>query len=324
MNEEMIFQRIEKILERMNQKEQLQSLAKEKGLPINELELTNDTKDAVVLSVIALMLAKQEGDPRYRKLSDFGMQKRSLKVELINDYKQRANMLLNKYRSHGTPDQVAYVDTPIDEHSTIQEEDDEYIDESSKTRKEIVKSTVAGIAAGTVGTAMLGIAPMFIPIWPFGYTLLELLLASGVGGVVGGVVGGTLGNGIKRKHLVPSKYAENVVSSIKDVLKTMVKNEDESEIISVKKFKKANKNLFDELKFWIPTKINNTKNKTWDSLPDELKRSHETMMDICSKMHNLKTYSKTDVKNYIEEINNLLKQTIEINESSVKQESYSD
>lgn len=131
MNEEMIFQRIEKILERMGQKEQLQSLAKEKGLPINELELTNDTKDAVVLSVIALMLAKQEGDPRYRKLSDFGMQKRSLKVELINDYKQRANMLLNKYRSHGTPDQVSYVDTPIDEYSTIQEEDDdECIDES--------------------------------------------------------------------------------------------------------------------------------------------------------------------------------------------------
>jgi hypothetical protein len=121
MNEEMIFQRIEKILERMNQKEQLQSLAKEKGLPINELELTNDTKDAVVLSVIALMIAMQEGDPRYRKLSDFGMQKRSLKVELINDYKQRANMLLNKYRSHGTPDQVSYVDTPIDESATIQE-----------------------------------------------------------------------------------------------------------------------------------------------------------------------------------------------------------
>lgn len=118
MNEEMIFQRIEKILERMNQKEQLQSLAKEKGLPINELELTNDTKNSVVLSVIALMLAKQEGDPRYRKLSDFGMQKRSLKVELINDYKQRANMLLNKYRSHGTPNQVSYVDTPIDECST--------------------------------------------------------------------------------------------------------------------------------------------------------------------------------------------------------------
>ena len=130
MNEEMIFQRIEKILERMGQKEQLQSLAKEKGLPINELELTNDTKDAVVLSVIALMIAMQEGDPRYRKLSDFGMQKRSLKVELINDYKQRANMLLNKYRSHGTPDQVSYVDTPIDESATIQEEDDETVSES--------------------------------------------------------------------------------------------------------------------------------------------------------------------------------------------------
>jgi hypothetical protein len=84
MNEQDIFNRIRLITDKLTQKQQLQSLAKSNGIEINELELTGDTVDAVVISVIALMLAKMNQDERYRKLCDFGMQKRSLKVEIIN------------------------------------------------------------------------------------------------------------------------------------------------------------------------------------------------------------------------------------------------
>ena len=99
MNEDMIYQRIKVILDRMDQKKQLQALAKENGLPINELELNQDTEDAVVLSVIALMLSKMDNDKRYHDLCTFGMQKRTTKVDIINDYKQQAIMLYNKYKA---------------------------------------------------------------------------------------------------------------------------------------------------------------------------------------------------------------------------------
>jgi hypothetical protein len=117
MDEQMIYNRIGTILQKMSQKKQLQSLAKSNGIEINELELTDDMTDAVVISVIALMLAKMENDERYRKLCDFGMQKRSLKVEIINDYKQRANMLYNKYKSGDMAELVG--DVPYDESADI-------------------------------------------------------------------------------------------------------------------------------------------------------------------------------------------------------------
>lgn len=117
MDEQMIYNRIGTILQKMSQKKQLQSLAKSNGIEINELELTDDMTDAVVISVIALMLAKMENDERYRRLCDFGMQKRSLKVEIINDYKQRANMLYNKYKSGDMADSVG--DVPYDESADV-------------------------------------------------------------------------------------------------------------------------------------------------------------------------------------------------------------
>lgn len=99
MNEQVILDHIGVILNKMHQNKQLQSLAKEKGLPVKGLELNDDTEKQLSISVVALMLAKMEGDGRYKRLSDMGMQKRSLKVEIINDYKDRANMLLNKYKN---------------------------------------------------------------------------------------------------------------------------------------------------------------------------------------------------------------------------------
>jgi hypothetical protein len=132
MNEQLIYDKIKVMLDRMEQKKQLQSLAKANGIELNEMELTDDTSDAVVISVIALMLAKMDNDERYRKLCDFGMQKRSLKVEIINDYKQRANMLYNKYKNGDIPsnDIPAVDDVPYDEsfmYDTNNDDGDELI-----------------------------------------------------------------------------------------------------------------------------------------------------------------------------------------------------
>ena len=121
-NEQLIYDKIKVILDKMNQKKQLQELARNNGLPINELELNSDTEDMVVLSVIALMIAMLEGDVRYKKLCMLGMQKRSLKAEIINDYKQRANMIYNKYKNG---DIVSNDDDPYDESFMYDSEDDD-------------------------------------------------------------------------------------------------------------------------------------------------------------------------------------------------------
>ena len=311
MNEQDIFNRIRLITDKLTQKQQLQSLAKSNGIEINELELTEDTADAVVISVIALMLAKMNQDERYRKLCDFGMQKRSLKVEIINDYKQRANMLYNQFKTGNmTPVTDIVDDVPYDESYVNDDINDDYFDESSKTRKELTKKSILGSLIGSGGTIVLGFTAACLV--PFVHmTLLELIAASAIGGGIGSIVG----NNVACKDLVPSKYAKNVVESIGDVLATMVKTEDEDVVTNIRKFKKANKNLFDELKFWLPSSIKETKNDTWNSLPSELKRSHEDLMNLCSKMNGLKGYSKSDVKEYVEAINDLLNKTVKITKS---------
>jgi hypothetical protein len=130
-NEQLIYDKIKVILDKMNQKKQLQELARNNGLPINELELNSDTEDMVVLSVIALMIAMLEGDVRYKKLCMLGMQKRSLKAEIINDYKQRANMIYNKYKTGDAVSNDDVVDdVPYDEsfmYDTNNDDGDELI-----------------------------------------------------------------------------------------------------------------------------------------------------------------------------------------------------
>jgi len=44
-------------------------------------------------------LAKEANDPRYKKLVNTGLQKRSLKLEIINDYKKEANDIIKDYSS---------------------------------------------------------------------------------------------------------------------------------------------------------------------------------------------------------------------------------
>lgn len=99
-NHDAIFARVQKLFERMHQNQKLQKLAKENGMDVkNNAELTDDTINNLAVSIIALSLAKDANDPRYGKLVNTGLQKRSLKIEIINDYKDEANRLIGEYNN---------------------------------------------------------------------------------------------------------------------------------------------------------------------------------------------------------------------------------
>ena len=98
--EDAMFAKVGEMLVHYRKQKELQDLAEKNGVEINGMRLTDDTIMNIVTSCVALMLAKEEGDPRYHQLVDQGMRKRSLKVDIINSYKSRANDLINRY-DHG-------------------------------------------------------------------------------------------------------------------------------------------------------------------------------------------------------------------------------
>ena len=99
MDNEVIFSKVQELLSKLEENQQLQKLAKENGLPVkNGVDLTEDTMTNIAVSVVSLLLAKQSGDPDYKRLVQTGVQKRSLKTELVNRYKNQANQLIAECR----------------------------------------------------------------------------------------------------------------------------------------------------------------------------------------------------------------------------------
>ena len=100
INDEEIFSKVKTLMERIKKDQELQELSERNGLDVkNSIKLTNDTAKNIAISVISLMLAKRSNDPDYRKLTQMGMEKRSLKTGIINKYKNQANQLIAKYNS---------------------------------------------------------------------------------------------------------------------------------------------------------------------------------------------------------------------------------
>ena len=99
MDNEVIFSKVQELLSKLEENQQLQKLVKENGLPVkNGVDLTEDTMNNIAVSVVSLLLAKQSGDPDYKRLVQTGVQKRSLKTELVNRYKNQANQLIAECR----------------------------------------------------------------------------------------------------------------------------------------------------------------------------------------------------------------------------------
>ena len=99
-NRDAILNKVSVLFEKMHQNQKLQQLAEQNNLDIkNAIKLTDDNMMNVAVTLVALSLAKEANDPRYKKLVNTGLQKRSLKLEIINDYKKEANDIIKDYSS---------------------------------------------------------------------------------------------------------------------------------------------------------------------------------------------------------------------------------
>ena len=98
MNDDIIA-KVGLIMKRLHENQQLQELASQQGIDVkNTIHLTEETANNIAVSVVALMLAKQESDPDYAALVRAGMDHRKIRTELINKYKNQANQLIDSYK----------------------------------------------------------------------------------------------------------------------------------------------------------------------------------------------------------------------------------
>ena len=160
-----MLRKVQHLLENIDQNQQVQQAAYENGIDVkNSTRLTAATKDNLAVSVLALLLAKRNNDPRCKDLVDFGLKHRTTKVDIINDYKAEANALITRYRNGERPEpeeiQVSistesYFDEDIPFDSELYTESyliaqlDSAIQESSD-----VGGKVAGVLAGAVAVAI--------------------------------------------------------------------------------------------------------------------------------------------------------------------------
>lgn len=101
ITDEMIIEHIGKLMTNLKKNEELQALAKQNGLDVkNTVDFKDSTIENISVSIVALLLAKRENDPKYKQLVDYGMQKRSLKTDLINTYKNQAIQFINMWKNN--------------------------------------------------------------------------------------------------------------------------------------------------------------------------------------------------------------------------------
>ena len=95
--DEQIFSHVQKMMNHLDQTNKLQQLAKDNGIEIkNEIDLSDDNRKKVMIATTSLLLAKRNGDPDYDMLCRTGLQKRELKCQVINKYKDEAQQLINR------------------------------------------------------------------------------------------------------------------------------------------------------------------------------------------------------------------------------------
>ena len=98
MDESTIFPIIDKLLASLKQNKELQALAMTNGLDYkNNIEFTDTNIKKIIVSIVSLVIAKNDNDPRYAAFRRTGIQKRSLKTAIINDHKDLALNMYEKY-----------------------------------------------------------------------------------------------------------------------------------------------------------------------------------------------------------------------------------
>jgi hypothetical protein len=100
MSDEEIIKKVGDLFSKQEQDSKLYALAKMHGLDIkNNVELTEDTKDNLAVTIVSLLLAKRENDANYNELVRVGIQRKSLRSAIVNSYKDKALDLIKTYKS---------------------------------------------------------------------------------------------------------------------------------------------------------------------------------------------------------------------------------
>lgn len=100
ISDEVIFSKIGELMTNLERDKKLQEIALSNGLDVkNTIRLTDDTIENLVVSIIALLIAKRSGDEDYAELVRVGIKHRSLKTEIINRYKDQANQMIQTYKN---------------------------------------------------------------------------------------------------------------------------------------------------------------------------------------------------------------------------------
>ena len=95
------YARAKAMLDKLEKNQKLQQIASANGIDVkNSAKLNEATKNNISTSVIALLLAKQNNDPRYGELVKYGMEHRKAKIELINAYKDQANQIIARAKTN--------------------------------------------------------------------------------------------------------------------------------------------------------------------------------------------------------------------------------
>lgn len=175
-NDATMLRKVTELMDKLEKNGQMQQLAYENGIDTkNSVKLTAATKENIAVSVIALMLAKQDNDPRYRDLVRYGMDHRQTKAGIINDYKNQANALITKYRNGERPETIEVVKIETEQWIDGMDESEfmeSVMDMSAKldVMQFIQEGTGGAVAAGIgvgVGALLVFIItlPIMIIVW---------------------------------------------------------------------------------------------------------------------------------------------------------------
>ena len=101
LDEVALMAKVTELMTKIDKNQQLQNLAEQNGVDAtNGLKLTDANKDNIAVAVLSKLLACQSNDPDYKRLTQMGLQHRSLNAEIINRYKNQAIQLINRYKDN--------------------------------------------------------------------------------------------------------------------------------------------------------------------------------------------------------------------------------
>lgn len=162
------------MLDKLEKNQKLQQLASANGIDVkNSTKLTEATKKNIATSVIALMLAKQNNDPRYNELVRYGMDHRKTKIDIINAYKDQANQIISRAKNNDFQTLSGFAESHIDEESSDDDDDHHY-------QEGVITSLATGLGAimASLSVATISIITASLSVLIYGLSAFIRPLAS--------------------------------------------------------------------------------------------------------------------------------------------------